>query len=238
MIINLISGPRNISTALMYSFAQRNDTKVVDEPLYAYYLDQTEIDHPGKKEILQSMPKEYADVLADLRNLDQEYEYVFVKNMAHHLIMEDLSFLENWTNVFLIRDPKELIISFSKVIPNPTIRDIGLKKSYELFTFLGEKSTVLDSNELLKSPKDILELLCNSLHIPMDLSMLQWDAGARTEDGVWARFWYENVHKTTGFGKRKEIEDSLPEQLEPLYEEALIYYNKLYPKSIKYVAEI
>jgi len=35
--INLWSSPRNVSTALMYSFAQRLDTTVVDEPLYAYY---------------------------------------------------------------------------------------------------------------------------------------------------------------------------------------------------------
>ena len=34
--LNVWSGPRNVSTALMYSFAQRSDTRVVDEPLYAY----------------------------------------------------------------------------------------------------------------------------------------------------------------------------------------------------------
>ena len=39
--ICLWSGPRNISTALMYSFAQRDDTAVYDEPLYAHYLSKT-----------------------------------------------------------------------------------------------------------------------------------------------------------------------------------------------------
>lgn len=238
MIINLISGPRNISTALMYSFAQRSDTKVVDEPLYGYYLNQTGLDHPGREEILKSMPINYEDVLDQLNELDRQNDLVFVKNMAHHLIMEDLSFLNNWINVFLIRDPKELIISFAKVIPNPSIRDIGLKKSFELFTALNEHSTILDSNELLKSPEKVLEILCQRIEIPMDSAMMQWEAGVRKEDGIWAKYWYENVHKSTGFTKRRDKSEILPLDLQPLYEEALLYYNKLYPKSIKYVAEI
>ena len=35
MRIALWSGPRNVSTALMYSFRQRPDTTVIDEPLYS-----------------------------------------------------------------------------------------------------------------------------------------------------------------------------------------------------------
>ena len=48
-IINLISGPRNLSTALMYSFSQRPDTVVIDEPFYAHYLVTTGIDHPSRE---------------------------------------------------------------------------------------------------------------------------------------------------------------------------------------------
>ena len=238
MIINLISGPRNISTALMYSFAQRTDTKVVDEPLYAYYLTQTNAEHPGGEEVIQSMPVDYQEVLEDIEALNKQHQYVFVKNMAHHLIMDDLSFLNSWTNVFLIRDPRELIISFNKVIKSPTIRDIGLMKSFELFSSLENHATVLDSNEVLKSPEVILEKLCQAVGIPMDRNMLSWKAGAREEDGVWAKYWYENVHKSTGFGKPRKRTDELPSHLQPLYDEAIIYYNKLYPKSIKYAAEV
>ena len=45
------SGPRNISTALMRSFENRNDTKVYDEPFYAYYLKHTNLNHPMKEEM-------------------------------------------------------------------------------------------------------------------------------------------------------------------------------------------
>ena len=56
--ICLWSGPRNISTALMYAFAQREDTRVVDEPLYAHYLSsypEAQKYHPGTDDILNSM---------------------------------------------------------------------------------------------------------------------------------------------------------------------------------------
>ena len=62
-IINLISGPRNLSTALMYSFSRRPDTKVIDEPFYAHYLDTTGIDHPGRKDTLMSMSTDINKVL-------------------------------------------------------------------------------------------------------------------------------------------------------------------------------
>ena len=52
-IINLISGPRNVSTALMYSFAQREDTAVVDEPLYGHYLSLTHAPQPHWEEMIE-----------------------------------------------------------------------------------------------------------------------------------------------------------------------------------------
>ncbi|MCB0689154.1 MAG: hypothetical protein KDC53_21600, partial [Saprospiraceae bacterium] len=63
MIINLVSCPRTISTALMYSFAQRSDMSVLDEPFYGVYLEKTEFDHPGKNEIKKSLPLEEDAVL-------------------------------------------------------------------------------------------------------------------------------------------------------------------------------
>ena len=156
-IINLISSPRNISTALKYSFAQRKDTKVVDEPFYGYYLTKSEIEHPGQEEIIKSMEIDPFKIIASLQNIDDK-PVLFIKNMAHHLIDIDLSFLNNLANVFLIRDPERLITSFAKVIPNPTANDIGVKKQFELFEMLNsENPIVIDSNELLLSPEKVLQ---------------------------------------------------------------------------------
>ena len=68
-IINLISGPRNLSTALMYSFSRRPDTKVIDEPFYAHYLSKTGIDHPGKEETLSFMSSDITKVIKHIKNI-------------------------------------------------------------------------------------------------------------------------------------------------------------------------
>ncbi|MEM7298906.1 MAG: sulfotransferase family protein [Bacteroidota bacterium] len=231
MIINLISGPRNISTALMYSFAQRTDTKVIDEPFYAHYLVKTRIDHPGKEETIASMSSEVDEILGQIQELSNEYDIVFLKNMAHHHIDMEWDYLLDMQNVFLIRDPKQLIASFAQVIPHPTMQDIGLKLEAELQQFLREKGhanpIVIDSNDVLPNPENGLQQLCNKLGIAFDQNMLHWEEGPIKEDGAWAEYWYKNVHNSTGFVKQKTSERPLPDHCVELYQEALPYYNKL-----------
>ncbi len=236
MIINLISGPRNVSTALMYSFAQRSDTTVFDEPFYGYYLKKTGIIHPGKKRIINSMETDIDTITNAFLNKDNQQIY-FLKNMAHHHINVSEDFLYKATNVFLIRNPAELLVSFSKVIRDPTIDDIGLKKSWELYhqlTKAKKNPVVLDSGELLKNPSVMLQRLCDTLKIPYNPKMETWPAGPRKEDGIWAEYWYHNVHKSTGFIKSEPKKVAVPKELKSVWKEATIYYTELYNHSIKY----
>ena len=128
-IINLISGPRNLSTALMYSFSRRPDTKVIDEPFYAHYLSTTNVDHPGRKETLLSMSSDIDEILGKIMKVEG-CDILFLKNMAHHHQNMDLNFLDSMTNLFLVRNPKQLIASFAQVIKTPSMQDIVLKKSW------------------------------------------------------------------------------------------------------------
>ena len=147
-----------------------------------------------------------------------------------------MNFLTDFKNVLLIRDPYKLIASFSKVIPNPTIQDIGLKKEYDIFQALidmGETVTVIDSGELLKNPRAYLSKLCEKLELDFTDKMLNWEAGPREEDGVWASYWYGNVHKSTGFKAPASAPVTLTENLLKLHEEALPFYNKLFDHAIK-----
>ncbi|WP_258105828.1 sulfotransferase family protein [Marinoscillum sp. MHG1-6] len=236
MIINLISSPRNVSTALMYAFAHRGDTKVVDEPYYAYYLYLTGADHPGKDEIIASQPTSYLEVVENMNRLEEQCGNVFIKNMAHHLIEMDVDFLTKWTNLFLIRNPKQLIASFAQVIPNPTQTDIGIKRQFELYIFLkemGQEPIVIDSGELLNNPIRVFSRLCDKLQIEMLPSMLKWEAGAIEEDGIWAKYWYKNVHQSTGFTAQKTSDRELPDRCQKLYEESLPFYQELYKHAIK-----
>ncbi len=231
MIINLISGPRNISTALMYSFAQRSDTKVLDEPFYGHYLQKTGIDHPGKEETIASQEKDPEKVIRHFEELDADFDVVFVKNMAHHHEVLDWNYLKPFKNVFLIRDPKQLIASFAQVIEQPTMQDIGLKHEAELLDFVSANGAfepiVMDANNILPDPEKGLNQLCEQLGIDFDPAMLTWEQGAIPEDGTWAKYWYKNVHNSTGFVKQKTSERSLPEHCKTLYESALPYYEKL-----------
>lgn len=237
MKINLISGPRNISTALMYAFAQRSDTQVLDEPFYGYYLATTGVEHPGREEVLENMLTSTSRILDEVIFAPQKTPVLFIKNMAHHLIQGDVDFLLQLINVFLIRDPKQLIASFAQVMPSPTMNDIGVKRQYELFHFLQSKTgqipIVLNSSELLKNPRAVLLQLCQALHIPFEEQMLSWKAGPIKEDGIWAKYWYQNVHQSTGFELQSHGDRPLPDHCKTLYEEALPYYHELNQYTLK-----
>lgn len=217
----------------MYSFAQHKDVKVVDEPFYAYYLHsgQVDINHPGKAEILKSLPTKKEDVISLLSNLKEgSNKHLFIKGMAHHYLEEKPQHILNWDNVILIRHPRKILTSFSKVIENPSVNDIGIKKAATLFSYLkNEDKTplVIDSDELIKAPRKYLQFLCEALALPFSTQMLTWQKGGIPEDGVWAPHWYKNVHNSTGFSVQKTSNDPFPTRLQSVLDEAMIYYNTL-----------
>lgn len=226
------SGPRNISTALMYSFAQRNDTTVVDEPLYAHYLTSTPADeyHPGAEEVIADQENDGQKVIDEVVFGEYETPVVFFKHMTHHLVDLDWSFLKDTINVILTRDPRDMLPSIVKQIPNPTMQDVGYAAHLELLNYLngiGQKPLVIDSKEVLIHPRKKLSEFCEFAGIPFDKTMLSWEAGARAEDGIWAKHWYHNVHKSTGFKAYQPKEDPIPEGLEELLEESERCYGIL-----------
>jgi hypothetical protein len=235
MILNLISGPRNISTALMYSFAQRSDTTVFDEPFYAVYLDKSGAAHPGREEVLHSQSTDEEVVRTMILN-HKATPVLFIKHMAHHMEVMKKPFFDNAINIFLIRNPKQIIASYSQVIEKPVMRDIGIEYQHSLFQLLTDqksKVVVLDSGLALQNPEAVLKELCAACDIPFDTDMLTWKKGPKTYDGVWAKHWYANVHNSSGFEKQNTSERQLPADLENLYNQAKVYYEKLLPFSLK-----
>lgn len=236
-VINLISGPRNISTALMYSFAQRPEFTVLDEPFYGYYLTNASLSivHPGEEEIIAEMDHDSQSVVSKINALAKE-KHVFIKGMAHHYLEENPEHLLHWRNVFLIRHPRKLISSFAKVIETPTLNDIGIKKASELYSFLKEAHQhpiVIDSDELMKNPERYLKKLCAQLNLTFTEKMLHWKQGGIPEDGLWAKYWYKNVHQTIGFQTQQLEPVQIPPRLEPLLEEAMPYYEILQKAILK-----
>ena len=234
--LNVWSGPRNISTALMYSFAQRTDTRVVDEPLYGHYLRVSGAEHPGADEIMSNMECDAERVIRKTILGPCDLSILFMKQMAHHLVEINTDFFNHTTNVLLTRDPVDMLPSLVNQLETPTLRDTGYKKQAELlqaFHKLDQYLPVLDSRELLKNPRQVLTVLCEALGIAFDQSMLAWKPRPRPEDGIWAKHWYHNVHKSTGFQPYRPKVEAFPERLRSLLKECKPYYDQLYEQAIK-----
>lgn len=235
--ICLWSSPRNVSTALMYSFAQRSDTTVVDEPLYGYFLKESRVDHPGKEEIISAMECNFEHLISNKLLGEYPTPIVFFKHMTHHMVGDISSeFMGSMFNLFFIRDPKLILNSYAKVIEKPTLNDIGIKLQKQYLDIAKAKNysyAVLDSADLLKNPEKLLAKLCDILQIPFEKKMLAWTAGTRKEDGIWAKYWYANVHQSTGFEKYEGKEIILPKPLEKIHQEAKPYYDYLIKHTLK-----
>ena len=233
--ICLWSGPRNISTALMYSFAQRPQCKVFDEPLYAHYLsnisEEKKARHPLHQEILSIMENN-GERVTDFMTGDfpDDISEVFFKNMAHHILDLDLGFTKDVVNVILTRNPKDMLPSFDKVIEQPSLEDVGYKAHVDLIKELqklGAPFVVVESRDILECPEKQLTRICDTAGIEFLPEMLYWEAGARVEDGIWAPYWYNGTHLSTGFEEFKRKSSPFPERLIPLLEECRPYFEKI-----------
>jgi len=199
------SGPRNISTALMRSWENRGDCAVVDEPLYAHYLAHTGLQHPGRDAIIAAGETDWRKVAARLTGPVPEGKPIwFQKHMTHHLLPHIArDWLDGLTHVFLIRDPRAVLVSYIKTRRQVTAEDLGVPQQLEIFQYVRNRGggipPVIDAGEFLKSPEAQLRSLCANLGIDFTPRMLQWPAGPRSSDGVWAPYWYEAVLRSTGF---------------------------------------
>jgi hypothetical protein len=223
------SGPRTVSTALMRAWENRPDTVVTDEPLYAFYLSRTGLDHPGRDAVIASQPTDWRLVLDQLSNvpLPPGIAISYAKHMTHHLLPEvDRAAFAPMRHAHLIRDPRELLASYARVRTEPGLDDLGLRQQAEIFETFG--GPVLDSRDLLTDPGETLQALCRALDVPFDGAMLSWPPGPRDSDGVWAPYWYASVHGSTGFTGYRPPAEPLPARLEPLAARCMPYYLRLH----------
>lgn len=220
----------------MYAFAQRSDTRVIDEPLYAHYLHTkygataAESTHPATAEVIASMSTDATAVVREVILGPCDKPVLFMKQMAHHLIDIDLSFLQRTYNVFLIRDPQEMLPSLAKIIGTPTLADTGLKTQHDLLFSLraaGQSPPILDARLLLEAPRGVLSQLCERLGLAFEGSMLSWETGGNPADGVWAPYWYTNVHRSTGFAPYRPKSEPFPSELTGVLSACSTYYEAL-----------
>jgi Sulfotransferase domain len=232
--IAMWSGPRNISTAMMRSWGNRPDTVVIDEPFYAYYLKTTDKKHPGADEVIASDETNLRKVIERLIGpVPNGKRILYQKQMTHHLLPQvDRQWLRTVTNCFLIRDPREVIASYIKKNPDPALEDLGFVQQAEIFDFVFNQTNsaplVVDARDVVQNPERILRLLCDGVGAEFNNAMLSWPLGLRDTDGIWAKYWYHEVARSTAFQPYEPKEGDVPDRLHKIHGRCRECYERLY----------
>ena len=231
------SGPRNISTAMMRSFENRSDCFVSDEPLYAAFLKQTGLNHPGAEEVIADGECDWRIVTNNLTGPIPDNKTVwYQKHMSHHLLPDmEHDWIYKLNNIFLIRNPNAVVASYIKSRAEITPEDIGLIQQSELYGELrneGHSPMIIDSNDFLANPKIYLQALCTQFNFPFEDAMLSWPQGPRDSDGIWAKYWYKAVWNSTGFETRLDQQIKLNKEHQHIANACMPAYEKLYSKRI------
>lgn len=219
---------------MMRAWGNREDTVVVDEPFYAYYLKVRGVEHPGADEVIATGETDWPKIVAHLTGRIANGKRIFFqKQMTHHLLPEiDREWLGAVTNCFLIRDPREVISSYIKKREDPVLEDLGFVQQAEIFDFVRTRTNavppVVDAKDVLQNPERTLRLLCEAVGVDFSEAMLSWPPGFRDTDGIWAKYWYGEVAKTTSFRPYRLRHYELPEKLREVYERCRDGYEKLY----------
>lgn len=228
--IAMWSGPRNLSTAMMYAFGNRPDFEVMDEPFFAPYLKVTGIEHPMAAETIAAHETDPVRVAAACAAAPTQHRYM--KHMPHHMLDGfSLDWAKDCVNIHLLRHPARVITSYTAKRENPTLKDIGFAEQVDLFDKLG--GLVIDSFDIRQDPQAALRLLCDQIDLPFDEAMLSWPAGPHKADGVWAAHWYGAVHRSTGFAGPEGPLPELTGAARDLCEHALPAYQRLKEKALK-----
>ncbi len=232
MKIAMWSGPRNLSTAMMYSFGARSDCAVIDEPFYAAYLKKTGLDHPMRAEILDSQSQNPDRVIQKICGSNPGQKPIhYQKHMTQHMIPGiSRAWMKDMRNVFLIRHPARVIASYAAKRESPTLDDIGFRQQAELFDEVldwGGDPVVIDSYDIRDNPCEMLQLLCEAIDIAFSPNMLSWPQGGHPQDGVWASHWYGAVWRSSGFAGAEGPLPDVHEHLQPVLQDALPFYERM-----------
>jgi hypothetical protein len=233
------SGPRNISTAMMRAWENRGDCEVVDEPLYAHYLAHTGLDHPGREQVIAMGVTDWRAVAARLTGPPAPpATLMYQKHMTHHLLPHiSRAWLAELTHVFLIRDPRKVLVSYIRTRANVTAADIGVLQQREIFDYVreltGVSPPVIDAGLFLKAPEAQLRALCELLGIEFTSRMLHWPPGPRASDGIWAPYWYAQLYRSSGFEPERDGAAEVPAQLRAVIDEVMPSFEALFARRLR-----
>ena len=208
---------------------------VTDEPLYGHYLLRDRPRPSGARRGDQGAARptgaRWRRTLTGPVPAGKRVWYQ--KHMTHHLLPEiGRDWLDQLTNCFLIRDPREVLASYVRTRRSPTLDDLGSPQQVETSSSVRARSgrvpPVLDARDVLEDPRRMLGLLCAAIGIPFSLAHAGLARGPAPERRRLGRHWYAGVWRSTGFRPYRPPVAPLPAALEPLAAACEPYYRLLH----------
>lgn len=227
------SGPRNLSTAMLYAFGNRSDCAAWDEPFYAAYLAAGGADHPMRAETLAVLDTDPARIAARCAGpVPDARAHWYMKHMPHHMLPGfDMGWAETCVNIHLIRHPARVLASYAAKRDTITMGDIGFAQQATVYDRL--EGPILDSEVIRADPRAALSALCAEIGLPWSDAMLTWPAGPKRFDGPWAAHWYGAVHRSTGFAGAEDPLPPVAPAHRALHDAALPFYEAMLSRALK-----
>ncbi|MGD1702361.1 hypothetical protein [Dapis sp. BLCC M229] len=238
--------PRSRSTAITRAFEQLDDCTIYDEPLDGCcfvnaFTDQGEIDYAADY-LSRHADTNYSSIVKKLTgDLPEGKSFSFQKHMSNHLLPEfDRSWLSEVKNFFLIRNPRETVLSYYKARTASGFAweewesRVGWEEHYQLFKEIEHLTQkiplVIDSGDLVKNPRDYLKLLCSKLGVDFSEKMLNWeskDTKILSWENTTFETFSEKVINSTGFFQEDQEDINIPDILEPCIDKCMPFYDEM-----------
>ena len=139
--------------------------------------------------------------------------------------------MDNFQNTFLIRDPKQTLVSFYKMWPDFTFEESGHEQLYRLFQCVveaGQEPIVVDAAEFSANTEGMIAAYCDKLGIPFDPEALSWEEREVPEWQLWEE-WHTDAQDSTGIEELPQKEVELPRgAARDLRDACLPYYEELH----------
>lgn len=237
-IVALWAVPRSTSTAFEWMMRQRGDLDCLHEPFgEAWYQGEDPLWPRLKDDSVRTPGLTLDGVWEDLSRRAANGP-VFSKDFplyVDHMWTDER--LDMFTHSFLIRDPAKTITSMYNKWPDFHEKEVGFPELRELFDRaaqkLGKAPPVIDSDDMLENPHDMISKWCAGVGIPFMAEALSWAPGARDEVSWWdGGSFHANLRNSDGLKPQERSQyidmDEAPDRVKQVYERMMPHYEYLH----------
>ena len=223
-ILALWAVPRSTSTAFEWMMRTRGDMECFHEPFgEVWYQGEEPLWPRATANSVRTPGLTYEWCWAALTSA-AERGPVFIKDFPLYIdtLWTD-DFLAHFRHSFLIRDPLKTLMSMYRKWPDFHIKETGFAEQRELFDRLadqhGAPPPVIDSDDLLERPAELVEAWCHAVEIPFMAEALRWEPGPRDEVSWWdGGSFHENLRNSRGLEPQPRVDVDLSEAPERVWE--------------------